>query len=203
MKHLAPMRNLLTFAVLFMSLMGCATLPKLTAADQAHFQAVKIDPVVKYPPTMTYMGEGAHFGLLGALADIPTRKKLQKFVEAHNIHVNNIVKKAATKAFEQSGKLNLTDAAGPRVATLKIVVRVYGLGMHAGFSSKLRPFMNIRCSLIDPTGQVIWKADDFVDPNDSVVTAHTMAQLKAHPKLIAQEWRGAANYVMAKIVRHM
>lgn len=196
------------FAAACLILAGCATTPKLNAPNLGE---VRLDPAVTIPDEMHYMGPGSEigfaFGAIGAAiayeANRAPGEKLKKLAEANNIHFDQIVLDEARKAFEQSGKLNLTDEQGNNTSILTVKALVYGFAMPHAFSSTLVPIVTIECSLTAPDGKVIWSAKDYVQPAGNPVDGKTPDELRANPQLIEEGWRTAVRTIMTNITTHM
>ncbi|WP_445682385.1 hypothetical protein [Radicibacter daui] len=196
------------FAAACLILTGCATTPKLNAPNLGE---VRLDPAVTIPDEMHYMGPGSEFGFaFGAIgaaiayeANRAPGEKFKKFAEANNIHFDQILLDEARKAFEQSGKLNLTDGQGNNTPTLRVKALVYGFAMPHAFSSTLVPIVTIVCTLTGPDGKVIWSAKDYVQPAGNPVDGKTPDELRANPQLIEEGWRTAVRTIMTNITSHM
>ena len=198
-------RHALSVLGLFFLLVGCASTPQLSSEARAHFGAVRIDDAVDAPSELYYTSQGGVLigGLVGAAIDISRGDDIELLARGNGIRIDRIVKEEAEKAFRQSGKLELTDAAGADVATLKISVTMYGFSVPTGFTSELVPLVAIKCTLLDASGKTIWKADQTTRPLGNPVPGRTSDEFKADPKLIEAAWRAAAQSVLADIVSHM
>lgn len=201
----------LGIVALLMLLAGCASTPPLGADARDRLGEVWINPVVETPKDMYYLGPGSGFGMMfgaigGAIvgaANIAPGERLRQFAAAHDIHIDQIVKEEATKAFQDSGKLKLADAPRAGVATLKITVPMYGFTIPTGFNSDLVPIVSIKCTLTDSTGKVIWSANEATQALGNPAPGKTPDELRENPKLIEELWRTAAKSVMKDIVSHM
>lgn len=199
---------LITFCIL---LVGCASTPRLSSDDRAHLGVVRIDPTIDTPTQMHYLGPGSGigfmFGAVGAAitaaANLSPGEQLNKFAQDNGIHIDQIVREEATEAFQQSGKLDLTELQDANAATLKISISMYGFSISSGFSSKLVPVINIKCVLIGRDGKTIWSASDSVLTLGNPAEGKTPDEFNANPKLIGDAWRTAVKAVMADITSHM
>jgi hypothetical protein len=192
-----------------MLLTGCASTQQIGDADRASLASVRVNSNVETAPQMYYMGPasgigfmfGAVGGLVTALANQSPGEQFRKFAEEHGITIDRIVREEAIKALQGTGKLKLTEASGPEVATLNIKVQMYGFTIPNGFSGSLVPVVGIQCSLVDTQGKTIWSSRDSVGPLGSPAEGKTPDEYHANPALIEDAWRLAAHKVMADIVR--
>ena len=171
-----------------------------------------MDDDVKTPSELYYFSQagalgvsvfGAIGGGVGGAIDISRGEEFDRFARANGIRIDRIVSEEAGKAFQQSGKLNLTDVKGADVATLKVSITMYGFSVPTGFTSELVPIVGIKCALVDASGKTIWSADQSTHPLGNPVPGKTSDELRADPKLIEAAWRTATQSVMADIVSHM
>ena len=197
---------------LFMLLAACASTPQLNPEARAHLGAVRIDAAIDTPSEMYFSSQastlggsvfGAIGGAVGATVDVSRGEELNRLAREKGIHIDQIVREEAGTAFQQSGKLNLTDGGGADVATLKISITMYGFSIPTGFTSELVPIVGIKCTLVDSSGKTLWSADQSTHPLGNPVAGKTRDQLLADPKLMDASWRAAAKSVMADIVSHM
>jgi hypothetical protein len=197
--------------LLFALLGGCASTPALSPAERGQFEAVRLYPSVDKPDQMYYLGPGSGIGMMfgaigGAItaaANLSPGEQFDKFAQDHDIHIERIVKEEAIKAFQTSGKLNLTDTESSNAATLRVSITMYGFSIPNGFSSELVPIVSIKCTLVDSSGKVIWSANDMTNALGNPAEGKTPDQFRADPRLIEGAWRIAARSIMANIVSHM
>lgn len=190
-------------------LTGCASTHQLSALDTRNLESVRINTNVETAPQMNYMGPGSGvgfaFGAVGAVitaaANQSPGEQFRKFAEDHGITIDRIVLEEAVKAFQETGKMNLTEIAGPNTAMLNIKVPMYGFAIPHGFSSNVVPLVVIECILVDSKGKTIWSSRDFVTAMSSPVAGKTPDEYHANPNLIEDGWRQAAKKVLADIAR--
>lgn len=190
-------------------LTGCVSTQQLNESDRTNLQGVRVHTEIETAPQMYYMGPasgvgfmfGAVGGLLTAAANMGPGERFRKFAEENGITIDRVVREEAIKAFQETGKLKLTETAGSETAMLKIKVPMYGYAISHGFSGKLVPVVSIECSLVDARGKTIWSSREYVTPMGSPVDGKTPDEYHANPALIEDGWRQAAKKVMADIVR--
>ena len=205
-------RRVMYVVSLFILLAGCASTPQLNSEARAHVGAVRIDAAIDTPSEMYYSSQASALGVsvfgaigggVGVAIDESRGGELDRLARDNGIHIDLIVREEAGTAFQQSGKLNLTDVKGADVATLKISITMYGFSVPTGFTSELVPIVGIKCTLVDSTGKTIWSANQSTHPLGNPVAGKTRDQFLADPKLIDASWRAATKSVMADIVSHM
>jgi len=108
----------------------------------------------------------------------------------------------ATEAFQESGKISLTEAEGSNVSTLRVSIPMYGFSIPNGFSFDLVPVVTIKCELVDHSGKTIWSAHESVGPLGNPADSKSLDQFYANPKLIEDSWRTAIRSMMADITSH-
>ena len=89
------------------------------------------------------------------------------------------------------------------MATLNISIPLYGFSIPNGFSSKLVPIVDIRCTLVDADGKVIWRSSGATHPLGNPADGETLSDFRSDPKLMEASWRTAARAVMAGIVGNL
>lgn len=195
--------------VVCLLLTGCASTQQLSDADRASLASVRVNTDVETAPQMYYMGPasgigfafGAVGGVLTAVANMGPGEQFRKFAEEHGISIDRIVREEAIRAFQETGKVKLIEAAGAEAPTLNIKVPMYGFSIPHGFSGSLVPVIGIQCSLVDAQGKTIWSSRDSVGPLGNPAEGKTPDEYRANPALIEEAWRQAARKVMADIAR--
>jgi len=206
----AATRHLVSLAAVCLLLVGCASTPKLGDDARAQLTQVQMAPIAT-PPEMYYLGPGSGVGmmfgavggLITAVANQSPGERLAKFAQDNGIHIDQIVKEEAAKALQQAGKINLTDAPGANAATLKITIVMYGFSIPNGFSGDLVPIVSLKCELVDPSGKVLWSANDHTLTLGNPAEGKTPDEFRANPKLIEESWRTAVRSIMTNIASHM
>jgi hypothetical protein len=202
----AVLSGLLVISVL---MSGCGLAPRqVSEADRKAIQLVSINSNVAKPPVPFYLGPGGAaglaFGALGATATEPgrqdARNSLRDFVEKNGVSIERIVLEEFSAALRASGKLPLTDKAGPGAAIINITIRQYGLSIPNGFSSKLVPILSLACEMVDASGKIVWRASDRVSPLGNPVEGLPAEEMRNDPKAIEDAWRAAAKHISARFV---
>ncbi len=188
---------------------GCAASQQMTAEDKAKYKTASMRGAVeKAPQSFLLAPGGANIGLMfGAIGGAVTgasmedsQKAFDAYLVKNNISVENIVREEVEKVLRESGKLALGPAA-PGVAELRVAVPQYGFGVTRLLGSKVVPVLWIKCDLVDPSGKLVWSANDRMLPSvASPMDAITWESMRDNPKVIEQEWRKAARFLALKIV---
>lgn len=210
-KALKAYFSTLILATVCLAFAGCASTPELEANAKTNLGPVRIDQPIYSAKEMYYLGPNSGFGLMFgavggvavAIANQSPGQKLQAFAEANGIHIDQIVREEAAKAFQDSGKIKLTDDPNSKGAVLKISVPMYGFSIPTGFSSHLVPVIKIECALVAPDGTIIWKANDSVLPLGNPAKGITTDEIKQNPKLIEDSWRTAVRAIMEKFASNI
>jgi hypothetical protein len=198
------------FAVFALLNTGCATTTSLTADQIAHIRTIKFDKQIAMPKDMIYLAPGASllfgFGIVGgAIAGISMHsegKIQQKMSEQNNISVPAIVSYALEDEFRKNSRFRLV-TAGPADAILKVKVNGYGFAVPNGFSSVLKPIVNLSAELVDNSGRVIWRDYTMQYVTFSDLPTYTTAQLRNQRQTVVDAFRIAAHDAAAKLVNSM
>jgi len=189
---------------------ACAPAPqRLGESERKALRSVAVDANVTKPPEPFYLGPGGGFGLsFGALGAAATegvraqeRATLVEFVERNGVSIERIVLEEFTGALRGSGKLRLAESAGD--ATIRIVIRQYGLSIPNGFSSNLVPILFVVCEMKDPAGRVLWSASDRISTLGNPVEGRPADEIRNDARAIEAAWRAAARHVSANILKDL
>lgn len=208
-----PLSTVFASCVPFSALLlaACGTVGTVPIADdaRARIHVVSVNPVVKLPKEITYMGPGQAAALMlggplvgGLIANSTAttpKAALAAELDASHIAVGDIVAaEFAKKAGESTNMKFLVDAA-PADAQVELWVNAYGI-MHAQpFGSTLYPMLNVSAVMRTPDGKVIWQASDIVGPLHSEnKQGHTIDEYAKDPELLRQAFT-----VGSDIVSHM
>jgi hypothetical protein len=193
-------------------LAGCAPAPqRLGDADRRAIRVVRIDPAIPKPPEIYYLGPGGGAGLMfGALGAVATesgrqeaRDSLRAFLAKNNVSIERIVLDEFGAALRASGKLSVSDAAGPGIPTIKIAILQYGLSIPNGFSSNLVPILYLACEMVDASGKAVWSASDRLLTLGNPIEAVPGEEMRNSPTAIEKAWRAAARHLSAQILKEL
>ena len=164
-------------AVSTLLLAGCGTVGTIPIADDArsHLRVVSVNPVVKLPDEMTYMGPGQAAALMlggplvgGLIANnsaAAPKAQLAGEMQAGHIVLGDIVAaEFAKQATDNAGPTKFVVGMTPADAQVELSVNAYGV-MHAQpFGSTLYPLVNVSAVMKTPDGRVVWQATEIAGP---------------------------------------
>jgi len=202
---------LLCLLTLFVFLTGCATTEKMSMTDRQKVTSVSINADVKKPSELTYVGPGVGVGMLfgaigGAIAgaaSASTGGSLKAFAEQNNIFIEKIVLEELNDALRKSNKIPVTESPSQSSATFNCSIIQYGFVAPNTFSSKLIPLLAIECSMVDTSGNTIWKAKDQLPLFNNPAEAITLDEMKSNPKRIENSWRVASRFLIAGLLKEL
>src|SRR5262245_20482774 len=155
-KHL-----ILASAVLLVA--GCASSVTLDDSAKASIKSISISEKVIVPEQAHFIGPGAAFGALGAIAGSAsdTPQAIENHREKNKIDLGRIVR----EQFEQEAKQN--SFLGSRLkpggeSRIELEIRVYGLGQRRGFSNDYVPMLGYNVKLFDASNKVVLEKYDYV-----------------------------------------
>lgn len=155
------MKRLILVLLIFIT--GCASSVTLDDSAKASIKSISISEKVVVPTQAHFIGPGAAFGALGALAgsSSDTPQAIKSHLEKNNIDLGRIVR----EQFEQEAKQN--SFLGSRLrpggeSRLEIEIRVYGLGQKRGFSNDYVPMLGYNVKMFDSTNRMVWEKYDYV-----------------------------------------
>jgi hypothetical protein len=196
---------------LSMLVFGCASTQKLTDADRAKLNSVKINATVDKGQLFILApggGVGLLFGPIGAAVASSSIENTQKaftdFLDKNSLSVDKIVREEIEKTLRESGKVAITTPGDATTPVMTITVPQYGFGVTNLLGSSVVPVLNIKCEIVDSSGKVIWSSSDRMGPSiANPMPSVTWAQMHDDPKLIEEQWRKAANYLGKKIINEL
>ena len=155
--------NRLILASVVLVVAGCASSVTLDDSAKASIKSISISEKVVVPEQAHFIGPGAAFGALGALAGASsdTPQAIKSHLEKNKIDLGKIVR----EQFEQEAKQN--SFLGSRLkpggeSRVEIEIRVYGLGQKRGFSNDYVPMLGYNVKMLDSTNKVVWEKYDYV-----------------------------------------
>ena len=181
-------------------LTACGTLTTVPIGDdaRAHIHVVSIDPAVKLPAEITFMGTGQGAALLlggplvGTLIANKTaagpKAELAAAMQANHIVLGDILAaEFATKASEGAGTIKFVVGDAPADAHVELSVVAYGISQAQPLGSALYPLVNVSAVMKTPDGQVVWQATEFAGPhNQDNKVGHTYDEYVKDPELLRQ-----------------
>ncbi len=158
-------------------LTGCGTVGTIPIGDdtRAHLHVVSVNPAVKLPDEITYMGPGQAAALMlggplvgGLIANnsaATPKAQLASEMQAGHIVLGDIVAaEFAKQATDNAGPTKFVVGTAPADAQIELSVNAYGV-MHAQpFGTTLYPLVNISAVMKTPDGRVVWQATEIAGP---------------------------------------
>jgi hypothetical protein len=187
-------------AVYTLLLVGCGTVGTVPIGDaaRAHLQVVSVNPAVRLPDEMTYMGPGQAAALMlggplvGSLiansSAATPKAQLASEMQASHIALGDIVAgEFARQASDSAGPTRFVVGTAPADAQVELTVNAYGV-MHAQpFGSTLYPLVNLSAVMKAPDGRVLWQATEIAGPLlPDNKQGYTFEQYSKDPELLRQ-----------------
>ena len=159
---------LLGFAVIAVS--GCASV-SIAPEQVSAIRSTSVSPQVKMAASPAYYGpeDGlASSGLIGAaiasaIIVLDNKKpplQIKAYLAAENIDVGEIVRTQFEKGLASDPRFS-SKVREHGETTFELEVQVYGLVSNGPFSSEFKPWLSVRATLVDASGNMMWQATDF------------------------------------------
>jgi hypothetical protein len=195
---------LLISALLFS---GCATSVTLKKSDRELIRSISINKDVKIPDDMFYQGPtqtwSISMGLIGATkaaAAAMTDKDLIKEVMGNNqIDLRQIVREQFAAETIAAGVFPLIVSEGGD-AEVNLEIRVWGLAQAHAFTDQLKPMLNVRGTLVQANGTILWENFDYVTAFHDQTPRHTLEEYLQNPKYIREAFTTCAKIVSEGLV---
>ncbi len=197
------------------SLTACVVPPvAITPTAKATIHTVRVNPIVKLPLEMVYMGpaEGVAMlvagPLLGQLAASSTgtsaRAQLASEMQANHIDVGDIVASEFAKQASAGTSINFVVGTAPADAQVDLVVNVYGIAHAHTLGSTLYPIVNLSVMMKAPDGTVLWQATHVASAqNVENKEGHTLEEFLNEPELLRQSFVNGADIVSRVMVQDL
>jgi len=193
-------------------LAACGTVGTVPIDDsaRARLHVVSVNPVVRLPKDITYLGPGEAAALMlggpliGSLiangsSATPKAALLAELDKGH-IAVGDIVAAEFARQAGDATKLKFVVDSQPADAQVELWVNAYGI-MHAQpFGSTLYPMLNVSAVMRTPDGKVVWQATDIVGAlNAENRSGHTIDDYLKDPELLRQAFTAGGDIVAHKL----
>jgi hypothetical protein len=194
MKHLSYL-----IAIFFIT--GCASSKKLNEAAKANIRAIEVSSAVQMPKEVTFMGPGAAFGVLGALAESAssTPDAIKAHLAKSKIDVGAITREEFIKAAQKNPFLKdrLKDKGD---AKIEIEIRLYGLGQKNGLSDNYFPMMGVNVRMYDKDKKLVWEKYDYTTAFTSGITEYDFKEYFKSDKAFRAAFEQAARIISQSFV---
>jgi hypothetical protein len=197
--------NYIILVLLINLIVGCATTQSISVQDRQAIHTVTVNPKVKMPDKVYYMGPGFGYFMMGgviggaiaAAGNVSKDTQLQNYVVANDIHMDQIMRAHLLQQLPDAGLKFV--AQGPADAAMNIKIKVYGFSIPQGFSTAVVPILRVEVNMTRDN-QVIWSSSYYVDPLFGKMPKYQPSDLLNDPKLIVQAWNLAAQKASEHII---
>lgn len=201
------MKNTLILLVLCLLLNGCASTAHLSDEYCQKISKVYINEDVKIPVKASYWGGNpvatGLFGPIGFLVSQETVKKereeqIDDFMEGNDINIGEICINVAKSILMQNEKLStkmLVNNPDDADTYLTLEVEIYGLGQEGPMTSNYVPMLNIKATLTDREGVVLWKGYGYIHPMKSGMFAMPFDNYFDNPSILKDRFTRAAEKI--------
>lgn len=197
------------------SLTACVAPPvAITPTAKASIHTVRVNPIVKLPPDMLYMGpaEGVAMLVAGPLlgqqaassTGTSSRAQLASEMQTNHIEVGDIVASEFAKQASAGTSINFVVGSAPADAQVDLVVNVYGIAHAHTLGSTLYPIVNLSVMMKAPDGTVLWQATHVASAqNVENKEGHTLEEFLNRPELLRQSFVNGADIVSRMMVQDL
>lgn len=195
------MKKMPLLLVLLIALVGCVSTRMISPEAKSRIFTIHINPEVIVNEKPIFVGPGAAFGLMGALAEQDSACRLKTFARANDIDIGQIAKTEFSKAFSKSGPFAVTDSKICD-ATLNIHVKQYGvIGKRQSLTLYL--YHGILCliaNLTDQNGKVVWQQYGNGPKNGE---SFTIDEIFEDPEILRSAWTADVTNAVKKILQNL
>jgi len=181
-------------------LTACGTVTTIPIAEdaRAHIHVVSVNPNVKLPAEMTFMGTGQGTALLlggpllGSIianktAEAPKAELLASMQANHIVVADIVATEFAKEASKSAGAIQFVVGNAPADAQVELNIISYGIAQAQPLGAALYPLVSVSAVMKTPDGRVVWQASEFAGPHhaDNKV-GHTYDEYVKDPELLRQ-----------------
>jgi len=183
---------------------GCAV-QQMTAEQSAKIHTIKVDRVIQMPEEMYINAPNpvatVCFGALGSAISSDIAKK-NKFQALNSIkkEIPEMVAKSVENELKRNSRFKPAQK-GRADAVMKIHVKLYGFSIPNGYSSVVKPMINLQAELYDLNGVVIWQDYTLQSLLTSDLPTYDPDRLSKNPNLMRAALNIAAHDAAQKLVQ--
>jgi len=197
------------------SLTACVAPPvAITPAAKASIHTVRVNPIVKLPADMLYLGQAEGVAMLaaGPLLGQPVassvgasaRAQLAAEMQASHIDVGAIVAAEFAKQASAGTPIRFVVGSEPADAQVDLVVNVYGIAHAHTLGSTLYPIVNLSATMKAADDSVIWQATHVAGAHDvQNKDGHTLEEFLKDPELLRQSFVDGSDIVSRVMVQDL
>lgn len=197
------------------SLTACVAPPvAISQATKASIHTVRVNPVVKMPADMLYIGpkEGVAMLVAGPLlgqqaaASVGAGVKAQLVAEmqANRIDVGAIVAAEFARQASAGTAIDFVVGSAPADAQVDLVVNVFGISHAHAVAATLYPVVNLSATMKAADGTVLWQATHVASAQDlENKEGHSLEEFLADPGLLRQAFVNGSDIVSRVMAQDM
>lgn len=199
---------LFTFALVAITATGCISAQKQSMAEDVLISGIRVDPEVKLPDEMYYvgpgLGAGMMFGAIGAAAASSGNETdsdvIRRFAADNGVDISAIVRDAFERGLRKEGSYPYDEKAE---TVLSIEILRYGLSIPHGFSRNLVPILLVQARITDEKDTILWQGGDSVLPLGGPADSVKLAEIMADPSVLEALWRAAADRTAEETLKQL
>lgn len=199
------MKNIYSYAVIFLLLSGCVHVP-IDSSKLLSIESIRIEPEMKMTDEVAYSTfvsrSGGIIPIVGvaveATQDAKKRfpKDMRSYLNQEKPAVGEIIKNEFILALQKDERFGKKLSPNGQ-ARFVLDVYTYGL-ISKPFSMDLQATLGIQVTLMDTKGEVIWRIRRYALRNEEL-PARTFEELIESPTVLHESFKIASTIVMRKI----
>src|SRR5262249_14465798 len=163
------------------------------ARSAIHVVQVSSDVPKPTPVNMFYFGPAqAWGGLVGQVAAYGPKKQIAAAVDSAHIDVSRIVHEEFSHELKESGVFTIAEEDAD--AQFHLSVGLYGFGIPNGFSSQLKPTLDVVGKLVRRDGTVLWQKRARLTHLSGKTPSHTLDEYLRDPEVIRSSFTSASRF---------
>lgn len=204
--HFFKLLNSLLAITICFFLSACVSTITMTPEQAKSIKTIEVSQKVTPAKRMYYLDQKQIWAraCIGAWAyAIPSydEQNIKEAALKQKIQITEIVRNEFIKQLKQGSHFKLTNT-GYSDATIYLEVRVYGLTIPTGFTSKLKPMLIVVGRLINHEGKVLWQDSESIRSFKNLPD-FDVSELLHDPHNLFIAWDAAAEVVSKKLVKSL
>lgn len=186
---------------------GCATSVTLKKSDRELIRSISINKDVKIPDDMVYQGPtqtwGISMGVIGvakgAAAAMTDKDLINEVMGNNQIDLRQIVREQFAEEMIAAGVFPLIVSEGGDAVVI-LEIRIWGLAQAHAFTDQLKPMLNVKGTLVQANGTVLWERVDYVTAFHDQTPRYTLEEYLQNPQYIREAFTACAKIVSQGLV---